>query len=121
MRSATEVNANRLCICYDRPLEVILLSVWFAWIFLLGTEEEAAKWETSVKICDAEKKSSLEFTGPVFPIDMEGKEVMDKMTILAMSDKQIEMMKSDDGIKHEEQERGFNSKIVITYDVDLKG
>jgi len=95
--------------------------VWFAWIFLLGTEEEAAKWETSVKICDAEKKSSLEFTGPVFPIDMEGKEVMDKMTILAMSDKQIEMMKSDDGIKHEEQERGFNSKIVITYDVDLKG
>eukprot|EP00092_Neocalanus_flemingeri_P013817 GFUD01014903.1.p1 GENE.GFUD01014903.1~~GFUD01014903.1.p1 ORF type:complete len:294 (+),score=85.27 GFUD01014903.1:178-1059(+) len=92
---------------------------WFAWIFILGNEEEAARWESSIKIRDAENKSQLEFCGPVFPIDMKGTEVMEKMKCLALSDKQVDMMKSEEGIQDEEMERGFNSKIIITYDVKL--
>ena len=93
---------------------------WYSWIFVLGNQEEADRWESSIKIQDAEKKSILEFTGPTFPVDTDGTVIMEKMLCLAMSDKQVDMMKSDDGIREEERERGFNSKIVITYDVTLK-
>ena len=37
-----------------------------------------------------------------------------------MSDKQVHIMRSTEGIREEEKDRGFNSKIVITYDVRLK-
>ena len=93
---------------------------WYAWIFILGNEEEAARWESSIRIRDEGKKSLLEFSGPVFPIDMVGTEVMEKMKCLAMSDKQVDMMKSEEGIREDEKERGFHSKIVITYDVQLR-
>ena len=82
----------------------------------MGNKEEAARWESSIKIRDEEKKSLLEFTGPVFSVDV----IMEKMKCLAMSDKQVDMMKSEEGIRDDEKERGFNAKIVITYDVKLR-
>ena len=33
---------------------------------------------------------------------------------------QVHIMKSTEGIKDEERDRGFTSKIIITYDVRLK-
>ena len=93
---------------------------WYSWIFVMGNEEEAARWESSIKIRDEEKKSLLEFTGPVFSVDTDGPEIMEKMKCLAMSDKQVDMMKSEEGIRDDEKERGFNAKIVITCDVKLR-
>ena len=94
---------------------------WFAWIFILANPEEAIKWESVIKISDENNDSALEFRGPVFAIDVVGDEVIKNGKCLAMSDKQIDIMKSTQGIKEEEGQRGFNSKIVITYDVKLKG
>jgi len=93
---------------------------WYSWIFVLGNHEEATRWESSIRIRDAEMKSSLEFRGPVYPVDMDGFEIMKGMKCLAMSDKQVDMMKSEEGIRDDEKERGFTSKIIITYDVKLK-
>ena len=95
-------------------------NAWFSWIFMLANREEAVKWESIVKVKDEEHESVLEFTGPVYAVDVTGDEVIDNGKCLAMSDKQIDIMKSVDGIKEEEKSRGFNSKIVITYDVRMK-
>ena len=93
---------------------------WFAWIYILANKEEAVQWESCIKITDEDRESLLQFNGPVFPIDAESKDIMEAGKCLAMSDKQIDIMKSTDSIKDEERERGFNSKVVITYHVKTK-
>ena len=93
---------------------------WFAWIFILANPEEAAKWESVVRIRDEDRESVMEFRGPVFAVDVVGDDIMTTGKCLAMSDKQIDIMKSTEGIKDDEKTRGFHSKIVITYDVQLK-
>ena len=93
---------------------------WFAWIYILANREEAVRWESVVRVRDEDREAAIEFTGPLFPVDTRGEEVMGTGKILAMSDKQVHIMKSVEGIKEEEMNRGFTSKIVITYDVRLK-
>jgi len=95
-------------------------NAWFAWMFILANKEEAVKWESVILVKDEDRESNLEFTGPVFAVDVTGEEIIDNGKCLALSDKQIDIMKSTEGIKDEEKERGFNSKIVITYDIRLK-
>ena len=89
-------------------------------MFILANKEEAVKWESVILVKDEDRESNLEFTGPVFAVDVTGEEIIDNGKCLALSDKQIDIMKSTEGIKDEEKERGFNSKIVITYDIRLK-
>jgi len=95
-------------------------NTWFAWIFMMANREETVKWESVVRIRDEERESVLEFTGPVFAVDVTGDEIITAGKCLALSDKQVDIMKSTEGIKEDEKNRGFNSKIVITYDVRLK-
>ena len=90
---------------------------WFAWLYILANQEEAERWESSIKVRDQDRDCVLEFTGPVFCVDTESRDVMERGKCLAMSDKQIDIMKSTESIKAEEKERGFNSKIVISYDI----
>lgn len=92
---------------------------WYAWIFLMGIQEEADRWEGIVRVRDSGRKALLEFRGPVYSVDIMGTQVMAKGKCLAMSDRQVDMMKSEEGLKDDERERGFNSKIVISYDVRL--
>jgi len=92
---------------------------WYAWIFLQGIQEDADRWEGIVRVRDPGRKAVLEFRGPVYSVDITGAMVMTKGKCLAMSDRQVEMMKSEDGLKDDERDRGFNSKIVISYDVHL--
>ena len=93
---------------------------WFAWIYIMANREEAVMWESVVRVRDEDREAVMEFTGPVFPVDIRGEEVMEGGKCLAMSDKQVHIMRSVEGIREEEKDRGFNSKIVITYDVRLK-
>jgi len=92
---------------------------WHAWVFLQGTPEEAERWEGIVRVRDHSRKAVLEFRGPVYSVDSTGNQVMTEGLCLAMSDRQVEMMKSEEGVKDEERERGFNSKIVICYEIQL--
>jgi len=94
-------------------------AAWYAWLFLQGIQEEANRWEGVVRVRDPTRKSVLEFRGPVFPIDVTGQEVMLNGKCLAMSDRQVEMMLSEEGLRDDERARGFNSKIVVSYDVHL--
>lgn len=92
---------------------------WYTWIFVQGNQEEANRWQGVVRIRSPDGRAVLEFKGPVFPIDMSGKDVMSgKEQCLALSDRQVDMMKIE-GVREDEKARGFSAKIIVTYDVLL--
>ena len=51
-----------------------------------------------IRIRDEERESVLEFTGPVFAVDVTGDEIITAGKCLALSDKQVDIMKSTEGI-----------------------